>query len=293
MEHCRSCWAELAYGAKFCQKCGQPTNNWVEENNRRQREEAERKAAEERAKNQAVEAERRAAEEKAKKQAEEAARKQKELEEMLDELEEEKSFAAENSGEKSKKHKCPGCGELLPSLAVNCPACGYEVKQAALSSIKDLHRQLRRADTVEKRDFTIRNFPIPNSKEDIIEFMILASTNIIGEDETDIYEAWLAKFEQAYQKALIVFDEASDLEKIKKIHDSFKKNVNSRRLLKIKKFPSKVIKFVKQNPWISLFLLVLLVLLFMGFAENNNAYFIWFFVVSLGGGLVHLIKSTI
>ena len=41
----------------------------------------------------------------------------------------------------------------------------------------------------------IRNFPIPNAKEDIIEFMILASSNILGEDERDIYVAWIVKFE--------------------------------------------------------------------------------------------------
>lgn len=212
---CDNCKSALAYGAKFCRKCGQPTKVGIEENLRRQREEAERKAAEERAK----------------REAEETALKQKEMEEKLN----------------ANRLKCPSCGELLPPFAVKCHACGYEIRKEAAISIRELHRQLSKADTVEQRDFTIRSFPIPNSKEDIIEFMILASSNIIGEDETDIYEAWLAKFEQAYQKALIVFDEASDLEKIEKIYDNFQKNIKNRKLLKIKKLPKNIVKFFKQR----------------------------------------------
>ena len=61
----------------------------------------------------------------------------------------------------------------------------------------------------------IKNFSIPNNKEDIMEFAILASSNIdvkvygslegqryqmLNPAQREISDAWLAKFEQANQK---------------------------------------------------------------------------------------------
>lgn len=81
----------------------------------------------------------------------------------------------------------------------------------------------------------IRNFPIPNTKEDIIEFMILASSNILGEDERDIYEAWLAKFEQAYQKALILFAGDPDIVRIQQIYSNCQINIDTEKSEKNRK----------------------------------------------------------
>ena len=92
-------------------------------------------------------------------------------------------------------HKCPNCGEALTAFASVCPTCGYEIRgKSAVASVQTFYSDLSKAQTTEQMDRMIRNFPIPNTKEDIIEFMILASSNILGEDERDIYEAWLAKW---------------------------------------------------------------------------------------------------
>ena len=59
----------------------------------------------------------------------------------------------------------------------------------------------------------IRTFPVPNTKEDLFEFIILAGANIrenrydddLPKYEQEISDAWKAKFEQAYRKAKIAF----------------------------------------------------------------------------------------
>ena len=93
-------------------------------------------------------------------------------------------------------HKCTHCGETLDSFAVSCPACGYGIRgKRAADSVQEFYSDLRTTQTTVQKGHMIRNFPIPNAKEDIIESMILASSNILGEDERDIYVAWIVKFE--------------------------------------------------------------------------------------------------
>ncbi|MCL1940687.1 MAG: hypothetical protein FWG09_02000, partial [Synergistaceae bacterium] len=65
----------------------------------------------------------------------------------------------------------------------------------------------------------IRSFPIPNTKEDIFEFIILAASNVQetayetnkkGSADRKLSDAWLAKLEQAYHKAKFTFGNSSD-----------------------------------------------------------------------------------
>lgn len=133
-------------------------------------------------------------------------------------------------------HKCPHCGETLGAFAAICPACGYELRgKMATESIREFYGDLNKTQDTVQKDHMIRNFPIPNTKEDILEFMILASSNILGEDERDIYEAWLAKFEQAYQKALILFSNDDDFERIQQIYDNCQANIDTEKKRKLGK----------------------------------------------------------
>ena len=136
-----------------------------------------------------------------------------------------------------KIHKCPNCGEILGAFDVCCPACGYELRgRMATDSVQIFYQDLKRMRTSEEKAHMIRNFPIPNAKEDIVEFMILASTNIMGEEEKTIYEAWFAKFEQVYQKALISFGKDPDFMKIQQIYDNCQMNIDTEKRRKIGKF---------------------------------------------------------
>lgn len=133
-------------------------------------------------------------------------------------------------------HKCPSCGEVLNSFVSNCPSCGYEIRgKQATYSVQQLYRELNKAASIQQKDLMIRNFPIPNAKEDIIEFLVLASSNILGEDDKDIFEAWVAKFEQGYQKALLLFGKETDFAKVQHIYDDFHRNADNEKSAKINK----------------------------------------------------------
>ena len=66
----------------------------------------------------------------------------------------------------------------------------------------------------------IRNFPIPNTKEDILEFTLLVSANISAKnaDPYIVLKAWMDKLNQVYQKALLLLDQDSDLKKVQEIY---------------------------------------------------------------------------
>lgn len=121
-------------------------------------------------------------------------------------------------------HKCPSCGETLPSLVIKCPTCGYEIRgSSATGSVQQLYSELNRATSIKQKAFVIRNYPIPNAKEDIIEFMILAASNISGETDQEIFAAWTSKFKQAYQKAQMTLQNDSAFSQIKEIYERTEK----------------------------------------------------------------------
>ena len=148
-------------------------------------------------------------------------------------------------------HKCPNCGEVLDSFAVNCPTCGYEFRGVkGAISVREFAKKLEEIEskrptsrfgfkkvlenqnTVNETDMKkislIRSFVIPNTKEDMLEFLILASSNInlqryndfdtISESEKAVSDAWQAKFEQAYEKAKLSFGDTPEFEKIHAIY---------------------------------------------------------------------------
>lgn len=158
-------------------------------------------------------------------------------------------------------HKCPNCGEVLNSFTSNCPTCGFELRGTkAVSSVKEFaskleaieaKRESTRANPIrdlyfgkaatktdEQKISLIKSFSIPNTKEDLYEFLILASSNI----NIDMYDsgtirptdvrlavsdAWRAKFDQAYQKAKLVFAGDSKLIEIEKIYEKTHRSIRN------------------------------------------------------------------
>ncbi len=158
-------------------------------------------------------------------------------------------------------HKCPNCGEVLNSFVSNCPACGYELRGAknsnavqefalkleqiensrnnkgnAFSGLKNKVNKFGSVDSVDEQKISlIRSFSIPNTREDIYEFMILAASNIdlklygmayhssqfqgmLVASQRAVSDAWLAKFEQAYQKAQLLFTDCQELLSINELY---------------------------------------------------------------------------
>ena len=168
-------------------------------------------------------------------------------------------------------HKCPNCGEILNSYAPHCPTCGHEIREAqAVSSVRKLALQLEQLEAkrtpkkiknirdIISEEFSaddslngvdqqkidlIRNYAIPNTKEDVIEFIVLASSNVnlqryndfdqIPEAEKALSDAWEAKMDQAYQKATIMFGHLPEFERVQKMYDTKRQQIHKAKLMRL------------------------------------------------------------
>lgn len=151
-------------------------------------------------------------------------------------------------------HKCPNCGEALKAFASNCPSCGYELRGVKpASAVQELAHKLEQIEsqreyekpvgvlrqqfrdqqiskTDEQKISLISSFAIPNTKEDLFEFLILASSNInldrydeeanVSASQKAVSDAWVAKFEQAFEKARLSFGHTQEFAKIQAIYDN-------------------------------------------------------------------------
>ena len=167
-------------------------------------------------------------------------------------------------------HKCPNCGELLDAFRSHCPSCGYEIRDArSSSSVRELAQKLERIEAermapieekkslmkmVFGKDFKeedeveeaqerfdehkrqqkanlIINFSVPNTREDILEFMILASSNIDVKKGIDdeVSKAWLSKLDQVYEKAKLLMGNKPSFTQIKYIYDRKKAQIKNRK----------------------------------------------------------------
>ena len=120
-------------------------------------------------------------------------------------------------------HKCPNCAEMLNSFMSSCPSCGYELRGSnSKSRVDELANKLELAESVEQKISIIRNFYVPNTKEDIYEFVILATSNMNSYDYD--YEAWDTKLEQAYQKATLSFGNTQEFHYIHQLYNQAQKH---------------------------------------------------------------------
>lgn len=156
-------------------------------------------------------------------------------------------------------HKCPNCGEILDSFIANCPTCGYELRETkstnALSefvskleeieskrenvkdsAIKNLYFGKTLTKTDEQKISLIRSFSIPNTKEDLYEFLVLSKSNIqidlyqntqLNDARLEVSNAWKAKFEQAYHKAKFVFVNDNRMSEIQAMYDETNKSIEN------------------------------------------------------------------
>jgi len=168
--------------------------------------------------------------------------------------------ASQNSGNRRQEYggkivKCPNCGEVLNSFETVCTICGYELRGSkATDAVKEFEYKFEQASSIDKKIDLIKTFAVPNTKEDIREFMILAASNINldsynSSDERTIdirlSNAWVAKFEQAYQKAKILFKGSSDFGEV---HDLY---LRKQKSIKYAKMAGKNSKFFRKNKeWI-------------------------------------------
>lgn len=159
-------------------------------------------------------------------------------------------------------HKCPNCGDVLDAFESVCETCGYEIRNSKTSNAvrefslkleaietsrpvqsasfkKVLANQHQISETDQRKINLIRSFAIPNNKEDILEFLVLASSNInerrdsiwepLNESEKAVSDAWKAKFEQAYEKAKLLFGGSIEFQNIESFYQSKNKQIKDKR----------------------------------------------------------------
>lgn len=131
--------------------------------------------------------------------------------------------------------KCPSCGSAVQSFATKCSDCGHEFRNTQSShSVLQLAEMLNsvqadapQANSVmgmfsqglginrarDKRKEIIRNFPVPNTREDLLEFLAMAIPNCKkpsffqrnstweNQERTEMADVWKAKCEQIVMKA--------------------------------------------------------------------------------------------
>lgn len=135
--------------------------------------------------------------------------------------------------------KCPACGAIVQSFQTKCSDCGQEFSNIdANTSIQKLFKLLNDAEDTRANDDTsnpllalgktyskmfqsalggdkihrkkveiISSFPIPNTKEDILEFLSLAlpktKSKFFGstKEQSEIAKTWKQKCEQIIMKA--------------------------------------------------------------------------------------------
>ena len=125
--------------------------------------------------------------------------------------------------------RCPQCKAAIPSFTTKCEFCGHEFRNLkATSSVQDFYEKLNSIESsrvgaknaentklANQKAQIISSFPVPNSKEDIFEFLSM-SVSIVknlpkgAEDDIHrgdkiIYDAWLSKLNQMMTKARMSF----------------------------------------------------------------------------------------
>ena len=146
-----------------------------------------------------------------------------------------KKYIKQEQIQKSNKEgvvkKCPSCGAQVNAFKTNCNECGLEFREVqSSSSLKDFFNQIENAKP-ENRAVIIANFPVPNTKEDLVEFITMAIGNskklsqgekneyfvrtfgkTANEDyrENDI-KAWAAKAKSIILKTKLIYSDDANM----------------------------------------------------------------------------------
>ncbi len=226
MSYCINCGTEIVENAKFCQKCGHPIGNSSDSSTRKQ----------------------------------------------------------EFSG---KMYKCPSCGEALKAFEINCPACGHELrgtkassavrefalKLEAIESKRDYEKpsglfayseaQIRLSKTDEQKISLIKSFAVPNSKEDMLEFMILATSSMnmsvfdvsrtnVSKTEKELNLAWLSKVQQVYEKAKRSYSTEDVFKEINELYNKCNREIKVAKL-------KGIVKWIIMLGWIPIGIIVIII----------------------------------
>lgn len=116
--------------------------------------------------------------------------------------------------------KCPACGAQISAGTAICPECGHEfVGVGAVSSIEKLSKLIEDASQRDSAQSAVRqlfaqssqvvsvikNFPIPNTAEDLLEFCLVCETRGKNDKTLPVEYAYYEKYRESVNKAKTFF----------------------------------------------------------------------------------------
>ena len=132
--------------------------------------------------------------------------------------------AAPKSNKLGDVKKCPACGAMVQSFHGTCPDCGYAFENLeANASTKKLNDTINQIlaerskqsfwsdNSTERVNQAIRSFPVPNTKSDLIEFILTLKQKTKDQNYGDAY---FAKYKECVEKARFMFPNDSDISRI-------------------------------------------------------------------------------
>ena len=114
-----------------------------------------------------------------------------------------------------ERPRCPSCGGDIKAYELRCQLCGHEFSntrnsaavQALTTALQDVVRTSNGEAALVRQADTIRNWPIPVNKTDLLEFATLAGGNAVAGvgTATLVTDAWRAKALETVAKGRIAF----------------------------------------------------------------------------------------
>lgn len=153
-------------------------------------------------------------------------------------------------------HKCPSCGAQLAAFVSACQSCGHEFTDIeanrSITALTERFEQIEReADErglksrdrekaiLEKRARVIRDFPVPNSREDLQQLMFFIQPKIVASVQPDPnIEDWRSKFLEVLNRARNAYrDDTNMMAEFDRIEASLTASVSEHLQIKAKRNP--------------------------------------------------------
>ena len=119
-------------------------------------------------------------------------------------------------------YRCPHCDAVIGAYDTICPYCGSTLKLSN-NRIEEFYNALQSTNDINHKKELIANFYVPNTKEDIKEFFVLAISQINSNDVCK--NAWYAKLNQVYLKAKMFSNDREFYEKLNKEYQEVEEKV--------------------------------------------------------------------
>jgi len=157
---------------------------------------------------------------------------------------------------KGSIHKCPSCGAALGAFVSYCESCGHEFMDVdANRSITALVERFdeieldmdamglkgkrREQAILEKKARVIRDFPVPNSRDDLQQLIYFIQPKIVASVKPDPnVEDWRAKFIEVLNRAKNAYkNDAAALAEFARIEESLNNNLSQDLKIKARRHP--------------------------------------------------------